>query len=63
MIFITGTALNIRGDNGTENSNVAAIQRLFRSNDNDPLAAEKSFRFGRSITNQVSSFNHLDTYT
>eukprot|EP00111_Clytia_hemisphaerica_P012157 TCONS_00035698-protein len=49
---LKGTALNVRADRGTENSNIAGIQRLFRSNDNDFQAIEKSFRFGRSTSNQ-----------
>ncbi|XP_066934668.1 uncharacterized protein [Clytia hemisphaerica] len=56
---LKGTALNVRADRGTENSNIAGIQRLFRSNDNDFQAIEKSFRFGRSTSNQVNSILYL----
>jgi hypothetical protein len=46
------TARVIRADMGTENVNVAAVQRFFRRADDDAFAAEKSFRYGKSVSNQ-----------
>lgn len=42
----------IRADRGTENTNIASIQVLLRQNDADDFAAEKSFVYGRSVSNQ-----------
>ena len=42
----------IRGDRGTENGNVAAIQRFFRRDSEDDFSGEKSFIYGRSTANQ-----------
>ena len=42
----------IRADRGTENTNIASIQVLLRRDDTDTLAAEKSFVYGRSVSNQ-----------
>ena len=53
----SGTARVIRGDAGNENLNVAGIQRFFRCNQNDSMAGERSFLFGKSTSNQVN-----DTY-
>ena len=53
--FITGTARVVRADNGTENSNIAAMQRCFRADGADAMAGEKSFLFGKSTSNQVNS--------
>ena len=47
-----GTARIIRGDRGTENVNVAAIQRFFRRSSNDDFSGEKSFIYGKSTSNQ-----------
>ena len=47
-----GTARIVRGDRGTENGNVAAIQRFFRRSAEDDFASEKSFMFGKSTSNQ-----------
>ena len=41
-----------RGDRGTENVNVAAMQHFFRRNNTDSMAGEKSFLYGRSVSNQ-----------
>lgn len=49
---IEGTARVVRADRGTENVNIAAIQRFFRLNDNDSMAGQKSFLYGRSTANQ-----------
>lgn len=47
-----GTACRIRGDCGTENCNIANIQRFLRRNDADYFANEKSFMYGKSVANQ-----------
>ena len=47
-----GTARVVRGDRGTENSNIAAIQRFFRRSMADDFAGDKSFMFGKSTSNQ-----------
>lgn len=49
---IGGTPRVIRADGGTENVDVAALQRFFRHNGNDAMAGEKSFLYGKSVTNQ-----------
>ncbi|KAK3730126.1 hypothetical protein QZH41_004830 [Actinostola sp. cb2023] len=41
-----------RGDAGTENVNVAAMQRFFRRDGQDEFAGEKGFLYGRSVSNQ-----------
>lgn len=46
------TARIIRGDRGTENVNVAAIQRFFRRSSEDDFSGEKSFIYGKSTSNQ-----------
>ena len=48
-----GTARRIRGDNGTENLNIAGIQRYFRRHGSDSFVGVKSFQFGKSTANQV----------
>ena len=47
-----GTARIVRGDRGTENGSLAAIQRFFRRSAEDDFAGEKSFMFGKSTSNQ-----------
>ena len=46
------TARIIRGDRGTENVNVAAVQRFFRRSSQDDLSREKSCIYGKSTSNQ-----------
>lgn len=46
------TARIIRADRGTENVNIAAIQRFFRRSSTDAFAGEKSFMYGKSVSNQ-----------
>lgn len=41
-----------RGDRGTENVHVAGIQRFLRRDDIDVFSGEKSFLYGRSVSNQ-----------
>ena len=52
VIEMGGTARIVRADCGTENSHVAAIQRFLRNNSDDSFRAEKSFIYGRSVSNQ-----------
>lgn len=42
----------IRGDCGTENSNISFLQLLLRYNHRDSLAGMKSFMYGKSTSNQ-----------
>ena len=42
----------IRGDNGTENSTVAGIQRFLRRHSTDALSGTESFMYGRSVASQ-----------
>ena len=51
-IRTVGVPYIVRGDYGTENVNVAAIQRFLRRDCDDALAGEKSFMYGRSVSNQ-----------
>ena len=43
----------LRTDAGTENSMLSVIQPIFRHNNTDEFAQERSFRYGRSTSNQV----------
>ena len=45
--------MRIRGDHGTENGTVAALQNIFRAEGTDNFAGERSFQYGKSIANQV----------
>ena len=49
---VGGTSRIIRGDRGTENANVALIQRFCRRLAGDDFQGEKSFMYGRSTANQ-----------
>ena len=42
----------VRGDCGTENIHIAAVQRFLRRNCQNGSAGTKSFMYGKSITNQ-----------
>lgn len=42
----------VRGDRGSENGNLAAIQRFFWRSMNDDFAGDKSFMYRKSATNQ-----------
>ena len=51
---IGGLPCIVRGDNGTENVNTAAIQHFFRRDANDVFAGEKSFMYGSQfLTNEL----------
>ena len=43
----------LRSGYGTENNKLAAIQMVFRFNDEDEMAGEKSFMYGPSKSNVV----------
>ena len=45
--------MRIRGDHGTENGTVAALQNIFRAEGTDNFAGERSLQYGKSIANQV----------
>lgn len=49
----TGVPRIVRADNGTENVTIAGLQRFFRADHMDAFARDKSFMYGRSVTNQV----------
>eukprot|EP00111_Clytia_hemisphaerica_P014195 TCONS_00041804-protein len=49
---IGGIPRKIVGDRGTENVYVAAGQRFMRRNHQDTSSGERSFKYGRSVTNQ-----------
>lgn len=49
---VGGTSRIVRADYGTENTNIAAMQRFLRSSSCDSFAGDKSFLYGRSISNQ-----------
>jgi len=42
----------LRADMGTENSTIRDMQRYLRRSDDDPLAGERSFIYGKSTANQ-----------
>lgn len=62
---LKGVPRRIRSDNGTENTRVAATHRVFREDDNDSFAGEKSFMFGKSTSNQriEAWWSKLRSYT
>jgi len=49
---VKGTARRVRSDLGSENLNIAGIQRFFRESHTDSFGGEKSFVFGKSTSNQ-----------
>ena len=61
----TGCPRIVRADHGTENALVAEMQIAFRFNHTDSLAGEKSFLYGPSTANIVSSLRgcHIYVYT
>lgn len=50
--FVGCTARIVRPDLGTENTFVAGIQRFLRNNSRDSFSKDKSFMYGRSVSNQ-----------
>ncbi|KAJ7388158.1 hypothetical protein OS493_039510 [Desmophyllum pertusum] len=49
---VGGTPGICRGDAGAEHVNIAAMQRFFRRNASDAFGGEKSFLYGKSVSNQ-----------
>ena len=54
FILFAGIPSLVRADRGTENSIIAFVQPTLRSQHSDSLAGDKSFRYGKSTSNQVS---------
>ena len=50
-----GTPRLLRCDCGTENTTLAFIHPFLRRHGSDCFAGEYSFRYGKSVTNQVQS--------
>lgn len=57
FFLLPGCPSVVRADRGTENANVARMQRFFRRNGDDCFFGEKSFMYGRSTANQVFGLN------
>ena len=51
--FLLGVPRILRADYGTENTNLAFIQPYLRRSHTDCFAESESFRYGRSVSNQV----------
>ena len=49
---IGGAPRILRGDRGTENSYVARLQGFLRRNSSDAFSGNRSFLYGRSVSNQ-----------
>ena len=49
---VEGVPLVVRGDCGTENTYIAAVQRYLRKDCDDSIAGNKSFLYGKSVANQ-----------
>ena len=49
---LSGLPRVVRGDCGTENIHIAAVQRFMRRNHGDSMAGKKSFLYGKSVANQ-----------
>ena len=44
----------VRADCGTENTNIAFIQPYLRRSHGDCFSGQQSFRYGKSVANQVN---------
>ena len=55
---IIGCPKVVRCDRGTENTKVAYLQPFLRRKGRDQHAGIKSFRYGRSVSNQVSGITY-----
>ena len=49
----TGTPCILKCDCGTENTTLAFVHPFLRRNGSDCFAGEYSFRYGKSVSNQV----------
>ena len=54
--LFSGCPRLVRADRGPENAKVAFLQPFLRQREQDGLAGEKSFQFGKSVSNQVGNF-------
>ena len=45
---VSGTARVVRGNKGTQNTNIATMQRYFRSLQDDNFSGDNSFMYGKS---------------
>ena len=52
VVQVKGTPRMCRADAGTENVNIAAMQHFFRCNAADAFRGNKSFLYGKSVSNQ-----------
>ena len=51
--YLSGSPFVLRCDLGSENAYLAFLQPFLRRNGNDCCAGERSFRYGKSVSNQV----------
>ena len=58
-MLLLGVPRIVRADCGTENVNVAFIQPFLRHSHGDCFAGTLSFRYGKSVTNQVCRLSLL----
>lgn len=63
FLCFVGTPRILRCDLGTENTHVAFLQPFLRRNGTDCFSGEHSFRYGKSVSNQVSIFNYIKYIT
>ena len=54
-MYLVGCPTIVRADRGTENCNVAFLQPFLRENSSDSFKGEKSFMYGKSTSNQVTT--------
>ena len=52
----------LRADRGTENTKIAFMQPFLRRHGTDTLSGENSFRYGRSVHNQVQECNYYNIF-
>lgn len=60
---LEGCPTIVRADRGTENCNVASLQPFLRENASDSFRGEKSFMYGKSTSNQVTTKYFALKYT
>lgn len=61
FLCFVGTPRILWCDLGTENTHVAFLQPFLRRNGTDCFSGEHSFHYGKSVSNQVSIFNYINT--
>ena len=52
----------VRADRGSENAKIAFMQPFLRRHGTDSLSGEKSFRYGKSVHNQVIANYNIGMY-